>query len=189
MTYIACTLSFSERAEPASDVSAYEIFQTCYSSISPYAYLQTVYRRSDTGGAAPSLQLHARSPVRRVQARPPRCTRPHGKSCTQKKMRWPGPIVHSTSCMSATLNIEDLTATTRSALLPLPTAGDAPGGLRAHTGGTPPGPRRQLDTDKSSTPSAPPASRAASQCPTNCICIPPSLRHPAGRRRPFNSRP
>ena len=85
--------------------------------------------------------------------------------------------------------IEDPTATTRFVLLPLPTAGDAPGGLRAHTGGTPPGPRRQLETDKSNTPSAPPARPSASQCPTNCICIPPSLRHPAVRRRPFNSRP
>ena len=81
----ACTRPLAEGAEPESDVSAYEIFLTCYSSLSPYAYLQTVYRRSDTGGGAPSLQLHARSPVRRVQARPPRCTRPHGKPCTQQK--------------------------------------------------------------------------------------------------------
>ena len=116
----------------------------------------------------------------------------HGRMASRapkKKLRWPGPIAHSTSCMSATLDIEDPTATTRFVLLPLPTAGDAPGGLRAHTGGTPPGPRRQLDTDKSSTPSAPPASRSASQCPTNCICIPPSLGHPAVRSPPPHHQP
>ena len=106
-----------------------------------------------------------------------------------KKMRWPGPIAHSTSCMSATLDSEEPTAITRFVLLPLPTAGDAPRGLRAHTGGTPPGPRRQLKIEQWNTPPAPPAKPSASQCPTNCICIPPSLGHPAVRSPPPHHQP
>ena len=110
----------------------------------------------------------------------------HGRMASRapKKNAMARSIVHSTSCMSATLDIEEPTAITRFVLLPLPTAGDAPGGLRAHTGGTPPGPRRQHKIDKWNTPPAPPAKPSASQCPTNCICIPPSIGHPAVRSPP-----